>query len=99
MIVHRPLNRPRSTTYFEILSVFGMTSPWGEKWNPPRDFGAICLIFRAETCPQSRFFVKQHKKVKQQPDKPAICKQRRVSKKRALTENGARDRRYMGLRT
>src|SRR5215472_3735718 len=66
-----------------------MASPWGETWNPPRDFGAEYFVLRTKTCPQGRFFVDQYKKVKQQPDKAAICKQSHVSKYQALTENGA----------
>ena len=61
--------------------------PRGEAWDPPRDLGAEIFVLRPETCPKSRFFVSQHKQVKQQPDKPAVCKQPNVSENQALTEN------------
>ena len=66
-----------------------MIPPWSETWNPPRNFGAECSVLRAKACPQGRFFVNQHKEVKQQPDKPAVFKQHHVSKSQALAENGA----------
>lgn len=60
-----------------------------ETRNPPRDFGTVHFVFGAKVCPQGWFFVHQHKKVKQQPDKRAVFKQRHVSKNQALAENGA----------
>ena len=69
-----------------------MTSPWGETWNPPRDFGAEKVVLRAKTCLKGQFFVNQHKKVKQQPYKAAVFKERHVSENQALTENGAHHR-------
>src|SRR5439155_5141436 len=64
-----------------------MTSPRGEAWNPPRHFGAERFVLRPKTRLEGRLFVNQHKRVKQQPDKPAVFKQRDVSENQGLTEN------------
>ena len=84
-MARRVLTRDQAET--ETLSRFGMISPSGEAWNPPRDFGAEGFVLRSKTCPEGRFFVNQHKHVKQQPDNPAVFKQCDVSENQALTEN------------
>src|SRR2546427_9530461 len=64
-----------------------MTSPRGQAWNPPRDFVAESFVLRTKACPEGRLFVNQYKRVKQQPDKPTVFKQRDISENQALTEN------------
>lgn len=53
----------------------------GLKRNPPWDFVAETFVLRAETRPEGRFFVKQHKKVKQQSDEAAAFNKPRTSEK------------------
>ena len=54
-----------------------MTSPRGEAWNPPRDFGAERFVLRSKTFPEGRLFV----------DQLELPEQRDVSERQALTED------------
>src|SRR5579884_1089103 len=56
-------------------------SPGRETWNPSRDCRGERFVLRTKAGPQGRLFVDQHKKMKQQPDKSAVCDQRHVSEK------------------
>ena len=85
-------NRPTVANRRISLSLEGLSGQRRKPWNPPRDLSAENFVVRAETCSQGRFFVDQHKKMKQQPDKSTVCKERHVSKNQGLTQNGAHDR-------
>src|SRR6516165_9430759 len=74
-----------------------MGSPWSQSGNPSGNLGAESLVLGTEGRLKGRFFIREHKKVKEQPHETAVPDKARISQNQTLAENRAGNRDIHGI--